>query len=121
MTDMPAHDEPVLLTISNLTKRFGGLTVIDDLSIVVPRRQRTAVIGPNGAGKTMLFNLITGIYAPTLGTIRLAGRDLTALPSVARINRGVARTFQNVRLMGDLSVLENVLIGQDHRAAGWAE
>jgi branched-chain amino acid transport system ATP-binding protein len=121
MTDTPARIEPVLLEISDLTKRFGGLTVIDGLSIAVLSGQRTAVIGPNGAGKTMLFNLITGIYPPTSGTIRLAGRDLTALPSVARISHGVARTFQNVRLMGHLSVLENVLIGQHHRAAGWTE
>jgi branched-chain amino acid transport system ATP-binding protein len=121
MTDTPARERPVLLDIANLTKRFGGLTVIDNLSIVVPKGQRTAVIGPNGAGKTMLFNLITGIYPPTSGSIRLAGRDLTGFPSVERVSRGVARTFQNVRLMGHLSVLENVLIGQHHRAAGWAE
>jgi ABC-type branched-subunit amino acid transport system ATPase component len=114
-----APDKKALLEIRNLTKRFGGLTVIDDLSIVVPGGQRTAVIGPNGAGKTMLFNLITGIYPPTAGEIRLAGHDLTVLPSVERIRHGVARTFQNVRLMGHLSVVENVLIGQHHRASRW--
>jgi len=116
-----ASEHNVLLEVRNLRKRFGGLTVIDDLSIAVPRGQRTAVIGPNGAGKTMLFNLITGIYPPTSGDIRLDGGDLAALPSVERIRHGVARTFQNVRLMGHMSVLENVLIGQHHRAARWSD
>lgn len=107
-----------LLEVRNLTKRFDGLTVIDSLSLGVTPGQRTGLIGPNGAGKTMLFNLITGIYPVTSGEIRLAGADLTSIPSTDRVRYGLARTFQNVRLIGHLTALENVLIGQHHRVGG---
>ena len=105
-----------LLEIRNLVKRFDGLTVIEDVSFAVPAGQRTALIGPNGAGKTMMFNLITGVYPATAGSIRLAGVELTAFPAVARVKHGLARTFQNIRLVGHLTALENAMLGQHHRA-----
>jgi branched-chain amino acid transport system ATP-binding protein len=105
-----------LLELRSLTKRFDGLTVIDDVSLAVGQGERTALLGPNGAGKTMLFNLISGIYPVSEGSVRLGGTDITLLPSSHRIRHGLARTFQNVRLMGHLTALENVLVGQHHRA-----
>jgi branched-chain amino acid transport system ATP-binding protein len=105
-----------LLEIRNLVKRFDGLTVIEDVSFAVPAGQRTALIGPNGAGKTMMFNLITGVYPATAGSIRLAGVELTGFPAVARVKHGLARTFQNIRLVGHLTALENAMLGQHHRA-----
>jgi len=110
----------VVLEIRNLSKSFGGLKVIDALSFAVARGERLALIGPNGAGKTTVFNLITGVYAPDAGSILLAGNDITALPSRFRIRRGLARTFQNIRLMAHLTVLENVMIAQYARAPGIA-
>lgn len=107
-----------LLEVQNLVKRFGGLTVIDDVSFAVTLGERTALIGPNGAGKTMMFNLITGVYPVTSGSIRLEGTELTVVPAVRRVRYGVARTFQNVRLVGHLTALENVLLGQQHRVSG---
>jgi branched-chain amino acid transport system ATP-binding protein len=109
---------PELLEVRNLVKRFDGLTVIDDVSFTVAAGQRTALIGPNGAGKTMMFNLITGIYPASSGSIRLEGVELTAVPAVERVRHGLARTFQNVRLVGHLTALENVLLGQHHRCRG---
>jgi branched-chain amino acid transport system ATP-binding protein len=98
------------LELSGVTKVFGGLKAVSDVSFRVEPRAIFGLIGPNGAGKTTVFNLITGVYKPTSGTIRFGGRDLGPLkPSeIARI--GVARTFQNIRLFGQLTVLENVLV-----------
>ena len=110
-----------LLEIRNLVKRFDGLTVIEDVSFAVPAGQRTALIGPNGAGKTMMFNLITGVYPATAGSIRLAGVELTEFPAVARVKHGLARTFQNLRLVGHLTALENAMLGQHHRAGRMLE
>jgi branched-chain amino acid transport system ATP-binding protein len=111
----------VLLEIRNLSKRFGGLTVIDDVSFCVPAGQKTALIGPNGAGKTMLFNLISGIYPVSAGSIRLDQTELTPVAAVERVRHGLARTFQNIRLVGHLTALENVMVGQHHRAKSWLE
>ena len=105
------------LDVRHLSKSFGGLEVIHDLSFSVERGERLALIGPNGAGKTTVFNLITGVYPVDSGSISLEGRDITALPSRHRIRHGLARTFQNIRLMPHLSVLENVMITQYARAA----
>ena len=110
----------MVLEINHLSKSFGGLKVIDDLSFAVERGERLALIGPNGAGKTTVFNLITGVYAPDSGAIVLEGSDITALASRFRIRRGLARTFQNIRLMAHLSVLENVMIAQYARSPGIA-
>jgi branched-chain amino acid transport system ATP-binding protein len=111
----------VLLQIRNLAKRFDGLTVIDDVSFSVAAGQRTALIGPNGAGKTMMFNLITGIYPASSGSIGLDGVELTRRQAVDRVRHGLARTFQNIRLVGHLSALENVMIGQHHLARAMLE
>jgi branched-chain amino acid transport system ATP-binding protein len=108
------------LELRELSKSFGGLKVIDALSFSVERGERLALIGPNGAGKTTVFNLITGVYPVDAGKVLLEGEDITALASRYRIRRGLARTFQNIRLMPHLSVLENVMIAQYARAPGVA-
>jgi branched-chain amino acid transport system ATP-binding protein len=108
----------MVLEIRNLSKSFGGLRVIDKLSFGVERGERLALIGPNGAGKTTVFNLISGVYPPDSGQIVLEGDDITQLPSRYRIRRGLARTFQNIRLMPHLSVIENVMITQYVRSPG---
>ncbi|SFV08925.1 amino acid/amide ABC transporter ATP-binding protein 1, HAAT family [Methylobacterium sp. 174MFSha1.1] len=107
-----------LLAIEHLSSAFGGLQVLQDLSFTVPKGPATALIGPNGAGKTTVFNLVSGVYRPTGGRILLAGHDITALPSRRRIRHGIARSFQNVRLMDHLSVVENLLVGQHATTRG---
>ena len=107
-----------ILRLESLSKRFGGLRVIEDLSLAVRRGVRTALIGPNGAGKTTVFNLITGVFAVDAGRIVLDGADITATPSRRRIGHGIARSFQNIRLMPHLSTLENVMVGQHCRNRG---
>jgi ABC-type branched-subunit amino acid transport system ATPase component len=107
-----------LLALENVSKSFGGLRVIEDLSFTVRRGSRTGLIGPNGAGKTTVFNLITGVFSIDAGRMLLDGSDISAIPSRRRIHRGVARNFQNIRLMPHLSALENVLIGQHCRNSG---
>jgi len=108
----------MVLEVRNLCKRFGGLKVIDELSFGVERGERLALIGPNGAGKTTVFNLITGAYPVDSGQVLLEQNDITALPSRYRIRRGLARTFQNIRLMAHLTVIENVMLAQYARAPG---
>src|SRR5262249_1688797 len=98
-----------ILRLEAVSKRFGGLRVIEDLTLAVRRGVRTALIGPNGAGKTTVFNLITGVFAVDAGRIVLDGADITAAPSRRRIGHGIARSFQNIRLMPHLSTLENVM------------
>ena len=104
-----------LLEIRNLTKSFGGLTAIDELSFDVNEGEILAVIGPNGAGKTTLFNLITGMAQPDSGEILLEGEDLVGLRPNQIVSRGIARTFQNVRLFPLMTVRENVLVGMHTR------
>jgi branched-chain amino acid transport system ATP-binding protein len=101
---------PPLLELDHCTLRFGGLTAVGDLSSVIEEGALIGLIGPNGAGKTSVFNLITGVYRPTSGDIRLAGRSLVALRPFEITRLGVARTFQNIRLFGSLSVLDNVRV-----------
>jgi branched-chain amino acid transport system ATP-binding protein len=108
----------MVLEVRRLAKSFGGLKVIDELSFGVERGERLALIGPNGAGKTTVFNLITGVYLPDSGRVFLEGQDITGLPSCYRIRRGLARTFQNIRLMSHLTVLENVMLAQYARSPG---
>jgi ABC-type branched-subunit amino acid transport system ATPase component len=110
----------MVLEIRRLSKSFGGLKVIDALSFGVQPGERLALIGPNGAGKTTVFNLITGVYPADAGSILLEGHDITRLASRYRIRRGLARTFQNIRLMPHLTVVENVMITQYARAPGVA-
>ncbi len=108
--------ESPILEVRRLSKNFGGLRVINDLSFTVPTGQRLALIGPNGAGKTTVFNLISGVYRPDEGSISLKGQDITHISSRYRIRHGLSRSFQNIRLMRHLTALENVLLGQHHRA-----
>jgi branched-chain amino acid transport system ATP-binding protein len=108
-----------MLALENVSKNFGGLRVVDDLSFCVPRGTCTALIGPNGAGKTTVFNLVTGVYPIDAGRVLLEGNDIGAIPSRQRIHHGVARNFQNIRLMPHLSAIENVLVGQHCRNSGW--
>lgn len=100
-----------LLEVANLGISFGGLRAVDDFNVTIEEGQLYGLIGPNGAGKTTFFNLLTGVYKPDSGYVRLAGVDITGR-SVVDINKaGIARTFQNIRLFGKLSVLDNVKIG----------
>jgi len=105
-----------LLSLVNVSKNFGGLAVITDVTFDVPQGARMALIGPNGAGKTTIFNLISGVYELSAGNIRLEGQEISGLPSRSRIGLGIARSFQNIRLMPHLSVVENVMLGQQARA-----
>ncbi|MEW6641785.1 MAG: ABC transporter ATP-binding protein [Pseudomonadota bacterium] len=111
-------DAAPILALDHISKAFGGLQVIRDLSFSVRRGEATALIGPNGAGKTTVFNIISGVYAPTSGRILLDDQDITAVPSRQRIGHGIARSFQNVRLMSHLTVCENLIVGQHVRAGG---
>jgi branched-chain amino acid transport system permease protein len=104
-----------LLEIEGLTKRFGGVAAADGITLSVSAGELVSVIGPNGSGKTTLFNLITGLVPLDSGTIRLEGDQISGLPSHAIVRRGVARTFQNIRLFNNLSVLENLLVGEHTR------
>ena len=105
-----------LLQISNLTKRFGGLAAVNDVSFSVPEHSIVGLIGPNGAGKTTIFNLITGVYAATSGTILFKGQSIVGLEPYKIADKGITRTFQNIRLFKNLSVFDNVLTAC-HRSA----
>ncbi len=107
-----------LLELSGVQKRFGGVLAVAGIDLAIPAGQLTAVIGPNGAGKTTLFNIVAGAIEPTAGSVRFAGADLAKIPMHARVGLGLARTFQNLRIVPDLSVLENVLLGADALAPG---
>ncbi len=105
---------PILQT-EGLTKIFGGLTAVGDVSFAVPERSIASIIGPNGAGKTTFFNMLTGLYKPSLGVVRYRGRDITATRPDKINAMGVARTFQNIRLFGTMTAVENVLVGRHPR------
>ncbi len=100
-----------LLQLNGVTKRFGGLVAVENVDLLVKPREIVSIIGPNGAGKTTVFNLITGIYRPTTGDIVLDGKSLVNLTPDRIVQSGVARTFQNIRLFNNMTVLENVLVG----------
>ncbi|MEP7029410.1 MAG: ABC transporter ATP-binding protein [Pseudolabrys sp.] len=108
-----------ILRLESIHKNFGGVNVVDDLSFSVARGSRTALIGPNGAGKTTVFNLISGVFDPDSGSIFLGEQNIAGVRSGDRIGHGIARTFQSVRLMPQLSTLENVILGQHSRNRGW--
>lgn len=108
-------DEPVL-RLRQVTRRFAGLIAVDAVDLEVFAGQVHGVIGPNGAGKTTLFNLISGFLLPDAGSVVLAGRDITRLPTHRRTALGIVRTFQNIRLFGGLTVTQNILVGQHHVA-----
>lgn len=101
-----------LLSIENLGIDFGGLRAVDDVSFSVPSGQIISVIGPNGAGKTTLFNMISGIYRPARGRVVLDGRDVTGMPTHKLARMGLSRTFQNLQVFLQMTVLENVMAGR---------
>ncbi len=100
----------MLLNIENLSKSFGGLKAVSNLNIEIREGELIGLIGPNGAGKTTVFNLLTGVYDPTEGKMLFQGKDVSGLKPYQVTHRGMARTFQNIRLFGDLSVIDNVKI-----------
>lgn len=110
----------VELVLNNVSKRFGGLLAVDQLNLEVPKGRILSLIGPNGAGKTTVFNMITGVYPPTEGIIAYQGRKLNNLSSHRIISRGIARTFQNIRLFKSMTVLENVQVGMHCRTRSGA-
>ncbi|EHD20102.1 MULTISPECIES: ABC transporter ATP-binding protein [Brenneria] len=102
-----------ILSVDNVMMQFGGLRAIDGVSFTLNPAEIFGLIGPNGAGKTTLFNVITANYKPTSGTVMLGSEKITGLKPNQVVNRGIARTFQNIRLFNSMTVLENVLIGFD--------
>jgi branched-chain amino acid transport system ATP-binding protein len=100
-----------MLEVQGITQRFGGVTALDDVSFQVRKGEITGIIGPNGAGKTTLFNIVTGIYTPTDGTVHLEGRNVTRHAPERLAPLGLVRTFQNIELFGKMTVLENVMVG----------
>jgi branched-chain amino acid transport system permease protein len=103
-----------VLEIRSLTRRFGGLTAVENFDVDVNQGEIVSLVGPNGAGKTTVFNLISGVLRPTTGSIRLLGRELNRLPAHRITHQGVARTFQNIRVFPQLTVRENILLGTHH-------
>ena len=103
-------NQPVLDAV-NITKQFGGLTAVSDVSFTLPERSIVSIIGPNGAGKTTFFNMLTGFYRPTLGSIAFDGRNITGARPDIVMKAGMARTFQNIRLFSTMTATENVMIG----------
>jgi branched-chain amino acid transport system ATP-binding protein len=103
--------EQIILNIANVNKRFGGLQALTGVGIKIMKGQIYGLIGPNGAGKTTFFNVITGLYQPDSGTFELAGKPYSPSAPHEVAKAGIARTFQNIRLFGDMTVLENVMVG----------
>jgi branched-chain amino acid transport system ATP-binding protein len=104
-----------ILTAANVSKIFGGLVAVNDVTFDIPRRSIVSIIGPNGAGKTTFFNMLTGLYKPTTGRIAFEGRNITRARPDIITKGGVARTFQNIRLFSTMSALENVMVGEHTR------
>jgi branched-chain amino acid transport system ATP-binding protein len=107
-----------LLIATNMRKEFGGLVAVDDVDFTIPEGSIVSLIGPNGAGKTTFFNMLTGVYKPTTGRVLFDGQDVTGKPPHAVTERGIGRTFQNIRLFQDMTALENVLVGMHSRLRG---
>jgi branched-chain amino acid transport system ATP-binding protein len=104
-----------ILAAERISKIFGGLVAVNDVSFFIPRRSIVSIIGPNGAGKTTFFNMLTGLYKPSTGRISFEGNDITRTRPDLITRAGVARTFQNIRLWGTMTAVENVLVGQHAR------
>ncbi|EET59609.1 ABC transporter, ATP-binding protein [Marvinbryantia formatexigens DSM 14469] len=100
-----------MLEVNNLSIQFGGLRAVDGFHVSIEKGRLYGLIGPNGAGKTTIFNLLTGVYKPTEGVIRLDGEDITGKNTIEINEAGIARTFQNIRLFGAMTVLDNVKVG----------
>jgi len=107
--------EQTILNIAGVNKRFGGLQALSDVNIKISRGQIYGLIGPNGAGKTTFFNVITGLYQPDTGTFELAGKPYSPSAPHEVAKAGIARTFQNIRLFGEMSAVENVMVGRHVR------
>ncbi|RJF92400.1 ABC transporter ATP-binding protein [Noviherbaspirillum saxi] len=107
--------EQTILNIAGVNKRFGGLQALSDVSVKILRGQIYGLIGPNGAGKTTFFNVITGLYQPDTGTFELAGKPYSPSAPHEVAKAGIARTFQNIRLFGEMSAVENVMVGRHLR------
>jgi branched-chain amino acid transport system ATP-binding protein len=107
-----------LLVAEGVRKEFGGLVATNDVDFTIPQGAVISLIGPNGAGKTTFFNMLTGVYRPTAGRIVFDGADVTGLPPHAITERGIGRTFQNIRLFQNMTALENVLVGMHSRLKG---
>jgi len=105
----------LLLDVIELRKEFGGLVAVDDVDFTIPRGSIVSLIGPNGAGKTTFFNMLTGVYKPTAGRIVFDGEDIGGKPPHAATQRGIGRTFQNIRLFEQMTATENVLVGMHCR------
>lgn len=105
-----------MLRLEGLTQVFGGLTALDDISFTVKKGEITGVIGPNGAGKTTLFNIVSGIYSQTAGSVFLGDRNVSGFPPEKLAPMGLVRTFQNIELFGQMSVVENVMVGLHTRS-----
>jgi branched-chain amino acid transport system ATP-binding protein len=113
--DMNAAEGEILLQTNELTVKFGGLTALDAVTFSIKRGEILGLIGPNGAGKTTCFNAITGVYRPSSGSVTFDGAPLGKIKRHQITRRGIARTFQNIRLWGEMTALENVVVGTDAR------
>jgi len=113
-TGQAGTGEPIYRA-ENITKAFGGLVAVDDVSFEIPKGGIVSIIGPNGAGKTTFFNILTGLYKPTAGKLTFDGGDVTRRRPDQITHAGVARTFQNIRLFGTMSATENVMVGEHAR------
>lgn len=110
-------DSKAALRVNGLTKRFGGLIAVDNVSFVVHEGSIKSIIGPNGAGKTTIFNLLTGVDVPSSGEVHFDGHELSRMPPHDICRLGIARTFQNIRLFPDMTVLQNVMVGHHSRSS----
>jgi branched-chain amino acid transport system ATP-binding protein len=110
-----AKKEGVLLEVKDLAQHFGGLKAVDQVNLTIHEGEIVSVIGPNGAGKTTFFNVLTGVYPGTRGHILFRGESVRGLPSHEIVAKGIARTFQNIRLFADMTALENVMVGRHCR------
>lgn len=108
-----------MLELIDVSRHFGGVKAVDGLTLAVQRGEILGLIGPNGSGKSTTVNLITGLYSPTAGQVRFQGQDIGALPPHRRAELGIARTFQNIRLFGQLTVWQNLWAAQVVRQGGW--
>lgn len=108
--EAPLREGVQVLEVQHVSVQFGGLAALQDVSITVHRNQITSLIGPNGAGKTTLFNVISGVVKPQAGRVLLNGVDVTGVPAHELVHRGIARTFQNIRLFRNMNALENVMV-----------
>lgn len=113
--DATAPFRPLVLRAAGITKHYGALVALDGVDLEIPRHAIVSLIGPNGAGKTVFFNILTGVDTPSSGAIWFDGRPITGLPPAEIAARGIARTFQGIRVFGQMTVLENVLVGRHSR------